>query len=507
MYGNRGAFGRFEGWFNAKCDILFVYKGFGRVRPDPRRVAGRDGSQFMFNFRHLSMPGNRFVLQGTPLPFPRRWSSPRLRGAEGRPAQVTSTVFVNHGRSRTGFVHARPNPKCASVSAARPCWSVVEFLQGISRAVVLALAMLCFAWSASASNLPLYIVVDLSAGSSAASYPVTYLAAPPSGGFNVDAYKTTKLALRRIDPGTFTMCGQYQTTLTKPYYMGVFEVTQKQYELIMGSNPSQYTGDMRPVEKVSYEMIRGVTRGSQWPSTASVDADSFMGIMRARTGMDFDLPTEAQWENACRAGTTSTYNNGGNDEADLQAVGRYSGDNSDGKGGYLDRHTTVGSYLPNAWGLYDMHGNVWEWCLDWFGELTSPLADPKGASTGTNRVDRGGSWYSDAVRCASSYRGGEGYWPSNGRNNVGFRICLPLSCPSILAEGDLVEGVAIRLGGAPDGWTLHYTTDGSEPTAASPAYTGPFTLAESATVTRNVLCRQGFRVCRQGFGIPICRPD
>ena len=86
----------------------------------------------------------------------------------------------------------------------------------------------------------LYCVIDLSAGSSASSYPITYLANPPSGGFNVDTYKTEKLVLRRIEPGTFMMCGEYQTTLTKPYYMGVFEMTQKQYSLVTGSNPSQY---------------------------------------------------------------------------------------------------------------------------------------------------------------------------------------------------------------------------------------------------------------------------
>ncbi len=333
-------------------------------------------------------------------------------------------------------------------------------------------------------NAP-YIVIDLSAGSSAASYPITYLDEPPSGGFNVDAYKTTKLALRRIDPGTFMMCGQCQTTLTKPYYMGVFEVTQKQYELIMGSNPSQYTGDKRPVEQVSYEIIRGMEYGSQWPSTTSVDAQGFMGIIRARTGLGFDLPTEAQWEYACRAGTTSIFNNGGSSENDLKKLGRYSSDTSDGKGGF-SQHTTVGSYLPNAWGLYDMHGNVREWCLDWFGNLNGVFSDPRGASSGENRIIRGGAWNSESGSCKSGNRGNCD--PSTSRSDFGFRLSLSRDYPiwegiiSILAEGDLVEGVSIRLGGASEGWTLYYTTDGSEPTAASPAYTEPFTLAESATV-------------------------
>jgi formylglycine-generating enzyme required for sulfatase activity len=362
----------------------------------------------------------------------------------------------------------------------------------------------------------IYLVVDLSTGRSRYANE-----APDLSG---DTCRTTELWLHWIPAGTFTMGSpegelgrysgevQHEVTLTHGYWMGVFEVTHRQWELIMEGNPSDYKGEVRPVEKVSYNDIRGRDKGAGWPLGGhEVDSGSFLGKLRAKTGLAFDLPTEAQWEYACRAGTTTALNSGKNltdvyECPNMMEVGRYNYNRSDGKGDCIE-HTRVGIYLPNAWGLYDMHGNVWEWCLDWFGELTSPLADPKGASTGTNRVDRGGSWYSDAVRCASSYRGGEGYWPSNGRNNVGFRICLPLSCPSILAEGDLVEGVAIRLGGAPDGWTLHYTTDGSEPTAASPAYTGPFTLAESATVTRNVLCRQGFRVCRQGFGIPICRPD
>ena len=272
----------------------------------------------------------------------------------------------------------------------------------------------------------LYCVIDLSAGANATSYPVTYMSAPPSGGFNVDIYKTTKLVLRRIAPGSFMMGGLYSVTLSKPFFIGIFEMTQKQYALVIGSNPSQYTGDKRPVEMVSYDMIRGSSNGALWPSSSAVDATSFIGKLRARTGLDFDLPTEAQWEYACRAGTTSQFNNGGDTENDLKVLGRYAANQSDGKGGYSANHTMVGAYLPNAWELYDMHGNVWEWCLDKYGNLSSVATDPVGAHTGSDRIIRGGSWYSDAAgRCTSSYR--LGINSSTDAISYGFRLVRTLS--------------------------------------------------------------------------------
>ena len=242
----------------------------------------------------------------------------------------------------------------------------------------------------------LYCVIDLSAGPNAGKYPVSYLAAEPKGGWT-DEYKTTKLVLRRIEPGKFKMGGEYEVTLTKPFYCGVFEVTQKQYELVTGSNPSKFKGDMRPVENVSYDHVRGKDEGAKWPTSSAVDASSFMGRLRARTGIDdFDLPTEAQWEYACRAGTKSRYDNGGDSEEDLKKLGRFALNQKargrkesnadfarhepDGKGGYAENHTVVGSYLPNAWGLYDMHGNVWERCLDWWSDLSGGATDPVGPS-------------------------------------------------------------------------------------------------------------------------------
>ena len=269
-----------------------------------------------------------------------------------------------------------------------------------------------------------YCVIDLSGGFNAADYPVSYLSDIPSGWWT-DEYKTTKLVLRRIEAGSFVM-GSDQTnesrrvTLTKPFYMGVFEVTQRQWKLVMGSWPgsdlsSSYgRGDAYPAYNVSYDDIRGPSFGAQWPASAAVDASSFLGRLRARTGLDFDLPTEAQWEYACRAGTATKYYWG---DAMYRAYVWYS-DNSD-----LTTHP-VGTSLPNAWGLYDMGGNVWEWCRDWYGTLAYGT-DPVGSASGSYRVRRGGSWYDNSGYCTSSNRDGNA--PSSRSIISGFRLVRVLS--------------------------------------------------------------------------------
>ncbi len=276
--------------------------------------------------------------------------------------------------------------------------------------------------------LPPYMVVDLSSGSSATSYPVTYLAEPPAGGFNTDEYKTTKLVLRRLEPGQVPT---RDATLTKPFFVGLFEVTQRQWELVMGTRPSYFSNNSyyatRPVEQVSYNMIRGSSLGSQWPASNAVDADSFLGRLRARVDLDFDLPTEAQWEYACRAGTATDYNSGENYSATVDQIGRFM---DNGGTNYLQSCTTaggtaaVGSYLPNAWGLYDMHGNVREWCLDWKGGSLSGN-DPVGSPSGEDRVNRGGCWYNFAIGCTSSRR--ESGFPSDYDTGHGFRLVNTLS--------------------------------------------------------------------------------
>ncbi len=266
----------------------------------------------------------------------------------------------------------------------------------------------------------LYVVVDLSSGASASSYPISYLYAVPSGGWS-DTYMTTKLVLKRIPAGTFKMQNTANVTLTKPFYIGVFEVTQRQWELVTGSNPcygaSFGWSNTFPVHNVSYDMIRGSSNGAKWPSSSAVDSDSFMGRLRARTGLNFDLPTEAQWEYACRAGTTTTYY-WGDSKNSSYSYAWYNGNSS-------SRPHWVGEKTPNAWGLYDMSGNVWEWCLDWWGSLKYGT-NPKGPSSGSTRVWRGGGWSNSADSCTSSSRYGD-FSPSLAVNYIGFRLARPLS--------------------------------------------------------------------------------
>lgn len=294
----------------------------------------------------------------------------------------------------------------------------------------------------------LYMVVDLSGGPSASSYPVSYLSAVPSGGWG-DEYKTTKLVMRKITHGTFTMGSptnelgrdsdepQHAVTLTKDFYIGVFEVTQKQWERVMGNWPSYFYNatyrDSRPVEQVSYYDIRENPANSaispNWPASSQVHADSFMGKLRSKTGLStFDLPTEAQWEYACRAGTTTALNSGYNltstgADAHMAEVGRYwyNGGSGYSSGGDTSVGSAkVGSYLPNAWGLFDMHGNVWEWCLDWYESAPAGALDPPGAASGSYRVLRGGCWDFYARGCRSAYRFSN-FYPGCRSYYCGFR--------------------------------------------------------------------------------------
>lgn len=298
-----------------------------------------------------------------------------------------------------------------------------------------------------------YMVVDLSGGVDAISYPVSYLSSVPEGGWG-DEYKTTKLVLRLIPPGSFMMGSPsdengrssnedlHGVVLTKPFYIGVFEVTQKQWQLVMGSNPAARKGDARPVEAVTYDNIRGSVNGTGWPTHNQVDANSFMGRLRSKVNMLFDLPTEAQWEYACRAGTTTALSSGKNltgtqNCENMAKVGRYAGNINDGKGGYNGQHTNVGSYLPNVWGIYDMHGNVAEWCRDWWQNNLGSVAqiNPKGPSSGSFRVLRSGGcgagWASQASGCRSAYRSNSMYsssWPSTTTDFWGLRVfCSPVA--------------------------------------------------------------------------------
>lgn len=192
------------------------------------------------------------------------------------------------------------------------------------------------------------------------------------------------------------------------FWIGKYEVTQAQYRVIMGTNPSHLKGDNRPVERVSWD-----------------DAMEFCRKLSQKTGKRFTLPTEAQWEYACRAGTTGPFAFGNClSTSDANYKGNYPLSGCS-KGRYLKSTWDVGSGRANAWGLYDMHGNVWELCLDWYGEdyySESPRRNPVGPGSGSYRVCRGGGWNLYARGCRSAYR----VWsaPSFTSGNLGFRLVM-----------------------------------------------------------------------------------
>jgi sulfatase modifying factor 1 len=221
-------------------------------------------------------------------------------------------------------------------------------------------------------------------------------------------------------PGTFLMGSpeseaersddetQHRVTLSKGFWLGVTPVTQAQWQAILGSNPSNFKGEDRPVEQVSWE-----------------DCQAFCTKLRERTGKTFRLPTEAEWEYACRAGTATPFSFGATitpDQVNYDGNYPYSGAP---KGVYRQQTTPVGSFPANDWGLYDMHGNVYEWCADWFGQYSSSdQKDPVSGNNGDARVLRGGSWGGYARWCRSACRRGDA--PSNRYVDVGCRLVLCL---------------------------------------------------------------------------------
>lgn len=237
-----------------------------------------------------------------------------------------------------------------------------------------------------------------------------------------------KLELKWIEPGRFLMgspAGEkdrsddeelHEVTLTKGFWLGVYPVTQGQWQTVMGNNPShcKKSGLEAPVERVSWEDAVAFCR-------ELTEREREAG--RLPMGYEYGLPTEAQWEYACRAGTTTAFCYGdtlSGGEANFNGKHPYGGGR---KGEYLEKTVKVGSYGPNAWGLHDMHGNVWEWCHDWMGECPKgEVIDPTGPPSGQVRVLRGGSWSGRARGCRSAFRGGCD--PSRRGRNSGFRLSL-----------------------------------------------------------------------------------
>ncbi len=223
----------------------------------------------------------------------------------------------------------------------------------------------------------------------------------------------TGIALVPVPAGTFTMGSPvfeighrrdeaaHPVTLSKPFWLGRAPVTQAQYTAVMGSNPAHFKGDDLPVESVSWEEAMAFCR-------KLTERERAAG--RLPEGYVYTLPTEAQREYACRAGTTERY------AGELDAIAWYSG-NSD------EQNHPVGQKQPNAWGFYDMQGNVWEWCRDWYGDYPGgSVTDPTGPASGNDRVYRGGAWFHSADLCRSAYRY---HMEPGGRGSLlGFRVAL-----------------------------------------------------------------------------------
>ena len=233
----------------------------------------------------------------------------------------------------------------------------------------------------------------------------------------IETAKGLNIKMIYVEGGTFAMGSNSGDDDEKPvhnvtldsYYIGETEITQAQWRAVMGSNPSYFTGDNRPVERVSWD-----------------DAQAFCKKLSELTGRCYVLPTEAQWEYAARGGNQSKgYIYSGSDNIDEVATCRSNSEND---------HSNVKSKKPNKLGIYDMSGNVYEWCSDWYGNYsTSSQINPQGPKSGSNRVLRGGSWRNHAGSCRVANRGDGN--PSSTYSNFGFRVaCLPGNATSTAIE-------------------------------------------------------------------------
>ena len=229
---------------------------------------------------------------------------------------------------------------------------------------------------------------------------------------------------------------QHKVTVSS-FNMGKYQVTQKEYEEVMGSNPSRVKGPNLPVVNVSWydaiefcnrrsmreslEPVYRIDKSKSDPNNPNPNDNVKWIVMVNRNASGYRLPTEAEWEYACRAGTTTPFSTGKNITT---AQANYNGDypyNNNKKGTFLKKTVDVGSYKPNKWGLYDMHGNVWEWCWDWFEYYsTDDLTNPMGGDYGVQRVTRGGSGADAGRFLRSACRGGN--YPSENFDTLGIRL-------------------------------------------------------------------------------------
>jgi formylglycine-generating enzyme required for sulfatase activity len=252
----------------------------------------------------------------------------------------------------------------------------------------------------------------------------------------------------------------HYVTLTNDYYMGVFPVTFEQRNMMAMASQASSKGP-RPDNTTTYEELRGATAGHDWPNDGhTVAADSLIGQFRAQSGLDgIDLPTEAEWEFACRAGASTLYYFGG-DSSVFPAYGWCDASDFTAHGGtqypvakYVDggnknmQMQVPGLLLPNAYGLYDMHGNVWEWCLDWYSEdyavAGSDVTAPTGPSTGSARICRGGSFAHHPWQASAGFhsQGGTSA-PGSCYFTIGFRLCCAADMRTA-ADGEGTGGTPV----------------------------------------------------------------
>jgi formylglycine-generating enzyme required for sulfatase activity len=282
-----------------------------------------------------------------------------------------------------------------------------------------------------AASLALACAWGMTAQAAMAAPPTAPVA--PADGLSLDLGNHVALPLARIPAGTFLMGSpeaekarstdegpQHAVTISRPFYLGIYPVTQAQYQQIMGVNPSATKGPTHPVERVPWEM-----------------AVAFCRKLSAQTDRTVRLPTEAEFEYATRAGTTTRYFYG--DDPDYKQMGDYAWYYRNCK---LDLQP-VGQKKPNPWGLYDVYSNVWQWCSDWYGDTYPPgtQTDPQGPATGEYRVLRGGCWLVSHHTMAdgqgrmlsrSALRGTPGYYdmhgwdrpPLKGAGRIGFRVVV-----------------------------------------------------------------------------------
>jgi len=266
---------------------------------------------------------------------------------------------------------------------------------------------------------------------------VSFLIILITGNYRKD-FQEYNIEMVLINGGTFMMGSpeseaerwdwegpQHQVTVDS-FYIGIYPITQKQYQFIMGIYPSYFKGENLPVEQISwFDAIEYCNKLSQiyglMPVYTVTGSEETRTVTWNKNANGYRLPTEAEWEFACRAGSTTPYNTGNNLTTNLA---NYNGNfpyNNNSPGIYREKTTTVDSFAPNAWGLYDKHGNVWEWCWDWYDNYTAEAKiNPSGAVTGVVRVVRGGSWNDEGRWLRSAFR--HGAPPGHVENNLGFRV-------------------------------------------------------------------------------------